>query len=212
MSSDKQTNMAMFEILSRVLNIIQIIDVILRHVQDYKSIKDVLEDAKTRANKISRVFFKVCSMPDVNRVLSDFFEETAEELRSICEKLRYIQDKLANGTTARSLLASPGTLALLKNIVHKLPAKEQNVKLMAITLKLDTCQRPCEYGMPEAFSRALSEPNILSDVLYSARLVFNHICRKQVSNSENTTFNSRHREEIWIDENDTLDELPLILP
>ena len=71
--------------MSGLDNIIQIIDVILAHIKDYKSIKDVLEESKTRAQRTSRNISEINCLPDVDRVLPNFFHETVEEFRSICE-------------------------------------------------------------------------------------------------------------------------------
>ncbi len=55
---------------------LQLIGVVLRHVQDPKSVKDVLEEAEGGAQRIYANIQEVKLLPDVQSVLSYFINET----------------------------------------------------------------------------------------------------------------------------------------
>ncbi len=166
------------------MNIVQIIDLVLRHVQDHKSVKDELEKARMRAERIYRNVHEVKLLPGVESVLSLFINETVEEFESIHDELLLIQEKVMNRTTARSVLASPSTLARLKEISYSLQQKEQNIKLMGIIAELYVGLRSCENNVREGFAKVLFELNTQPEDLQPAKSMFCQVCRMHLSNSD----------------------------
>ncbi len=78
--------MSKFESLDGILNIVRIIGVILKHVQDDTSIKDVLEGAEARAKRIHALL-------NVGSMFSDFFDEIVLEFTTFERELVIIKEK-----------------------------------------------------------------------------------------------------------------------
>ncbi len=179
------------------MNILQIIGVVLRHVQDYKSVKDVLEEAKARAERIYANIQEVKLLPDVESVLSYFINETVEEFERIRDELLFIQEKVMNRPMARSVLASPATLAQLNEISSCLKQKEQNIKLMGMIAKLDVGLQSCAKDVKQGFTKVLVKLNTQSEDVRLAKAMLCHVCRMRLLNSEGR----------WIEEIDSEDKL-----
>ncbi len=179
------------------MNILQIIGVVLRHVQDHKSVKDVLEEAEARAQRIYANIQEVKLLRVVESVLSYFINETVGEFERIRDEFLLIQEKVMNRPMARSVLASPATLAQLKEILSCLKQKEQNIKLMGMIAKLDVGLQSCAKDVKEGFTKVLVELNTQSEDVRPAKAMFCHICRMQLLNSEGR----------WIEEIDSEDKL-----
>ncbi len=199
--------MSGFEILGGVLNIVQAIGVILHHVQDHRSIKDVLEEAEARAKRIHSNIQHVNLLPDVESILSLFIEETIAEFEAIHHQLLVIQEKVMNRTIARSVLTSPSTLEQLKEIEQRLREKEHNIKVMGMIAKLDVDQRSSSNDMRHGFSKVLTELDAHSNGVQPARSMFCHVCQRRYSKSKSLVLENQCREERWAENIDLDDRL-----
>ncbi len=179
------------------MNILQIIGIVLRHVQDHKSVKDVLEEAEARTKRIYTNIRQVKLLPGVESVLSLFINETVEDFERICDELLLIQEKVTNRTTARSVLASPATLSDLKEILSRLKQKDENIKLMGMIAKLEVGLQSCATDIREGFAKVLMELNAQSEDLRPVKAMLCHVCRTQLLNSGDQ----------WIEEIDSVDKL-----
>lgn len=124
--------MSGFETIGGILNIIQIIGVISRHVHDYNSIQDVLEEADAKARRIQQNVQPLLCSENIEGLFSHFFDETVEESESIRNELYLLKEKVVNRTTARTVLTSPNTVAQLEKISRRLAHKERNIELMGM--------------------------------------------------------------------------------
>ncbi len=84
---------------------------------------------------------------------------------------------------ARSVLASPATLAQLK-VNSTCLKKEQNIKLMGMMAKLDVGLQSCAKDVMVEFTEVLQELNTQSEDVRTAKAMLCHVCRMQLLNTQ----------------------------
>ncbi len=201
--------MSGFETLCSILNIVEILGVILKHVQDHASIKDVLEEAKAKARKIDGNIKRLKSLENVGSLFSDFFDETVQEFATIEGELLLIKEKVTNRTIARTVLTSPTTLSQLKEITLHLKHEEQTIKLMGLIGNFNAQHYTTANDMRDGFSKILTHLNTDSGEFHPAKRLLCRVCQEKFTKVNVVVDVVQRREEIWVEGFDSRDKLSL---
>ncbi len=201
--------MSGFETLGGILNIVQIIGVILNHVQDHTSIKDVLENAETRAKRIHSNIERLHCLENVGSLFSDFFDEIVHEFTSIEEELLQVKEKVTNRTAARTVLTSPSTLSQLKDITLRLKHEEQTIKLVGLIGNFNAQQYSTANDMKAGFTQILTRLPSDSAEFRTEKTLLCRICQDKFTEVSSAVDAAKRREDNWMTEVDSTTQLSL---
>ena len=190
--------MSSFEALDGVLNIAEIIGIILRHVNDFNSIKSVLQQAKARADLIYMKIQLFEPLEVLTKAQSKFTYDTVQDFDRIHNVLVTVYTNVSNRTTARVFLTSPNTLAAIQDIEWSLANKEHNIQMMGMICSLVSENRVLQSEI-ENISRKFSE---LKDRLVDtgpAEAVLVEVCQIKCTGSKDVCNTSELSESRWLE-------------
>ena len=130
-----------FELLGGVLNIVQILGVLSRHVQGFGKLERALKTAEASAMRTEKKIRRLDYLRTLDGLQFEILQETELEFENIREELLVIQDKVVNRSHVRKLLLAPVILEQLNQIGNRLAKKEDTLKLVGMVGALNVEHR-----------------------------------------------------------------------
>lgn len=98
--------MPFFEVLGGILNIAQIVGSILRHVQGYRQVEEILKGSAAKTMRIESNIRRLDSIHTLNGVQSEILQDAQKDFKIIRDQLLEIQRKAINQYAEIKFLSS----------------------------------------------------------------------------------------------------------
>ena len=121
-----------FEVTSGILNILHILASFRICLQPYLDLDKILGEIQAGPGRIDpsvRIFEPLHAL---ERKHSEILSNTVEEFENISDKLSDIQEKITSRTNAQKFLPYAGLIAKLNEIIERLAAKDDVLKILAL--------------------------------------------------------------------------------